>query len=573
MTNSTDRPVTTVLCILLMTHLSLWTGCTVSVSGGGAGGGGGGKPGSGSLTLSSSSVAPGGLVTVSHPGISAGSIIEVEFSGPNGFAVTVEGVDTQNGSTRIAAPPLMDLTTGQTSAGQVSVSVKGLTGQASLFIDDLPQVENLEPGTIVVFYLQTTIEELQAVRVDLAQIEADFPGAVTGTSGLVLIDEQIRDLQATIAQLENGQPITVELPGGGQATLTTADLQFADRWLASMLDGLQQAALNSPAGKRMLADPELKGLLSLRTTSECLQLAQEGASGQAVRDCFGEVVGDLRRFAGRGTNLGATAVTALGLGLAVFAGPEIALLGGVVAVISFTAGTVNAMVLGQNTDAFLNNDGEDFSLGQEIISQVGRFGFSVFTFLPSVAVSINDILSGAKTEKCLAEQQPDRRFQPDPNVAAFCEFDPSAGGGASGGDSPTTGTFNTTFVSTTGGVLTADASAAQISLSGSPSFPTISWTVGPLQQLHLIEDGQSGGFLYAVISNVEDDAEGDTVVTPISSPVTYGDYSSSDLMRFPDAPGFSVPSVAPALRADGTTYAVTVVTLAGQTASITFTIN
>ena len=39
------------------------------------------------------------------------------------------------------------------------------------------------------------------------------------------------------------------------------------------------------------------------------------------------------------------------------------------------------------------------------------------------------------------------------------------------------------------------------------------------------------------------------------------------------APGFDLPSFAPALRADGTSYGVTAVTTTGQTSSIVFTIN
>jgi hypothetical protein len=128
---------------------------------------------------------------------------------------------------------------------------------------------------------------------------------------------------------------------------------------------------------------------------------------------------------------------------------------------------------------------------------------------------------------------------------------------------PAEGTFVITFHSNTNGSSGVGGAGAQIQLSGSPAFPTISWGAGVGNAQQVTVGGNPGGLLYSI--HADDDDEG--VLYPLRSPVRYGNYAIPNTIQL-------IGSAAPALAA-GPSYIATVVPLnfTGFTASIVFRVN
>src|SRR5262245_6173902 len=55
--------------------------------------------------LSVTTAAPGEIITLTHPDITAGSGIRAKFAGPNGYLVDVSALSASDGSVKVMVPP------------------------------------------------------------------------------------------------------------------------------------------------------------------------------------------------------------------------------------------------------------------------------------------------------------------------------------------------------------------------------------------------------------------------------------------------------------------------------------
>ena len=129
-----------------------------------------------------------------------------------------------------------------------------------------------------------------------------------------------------------------------------------------------------------------KPLLTRRPIDECLK---EGMTDQERVDCIRGTIRDVREEAGQGTNAASAIATFIGLvtlGVgAVVSSPYVILTGIVVTSVGTITSYTNSAVNQQNSDTFLNNDGEgydctEYKLEAEHIVSHDRYGvrFKVF---------------------------------------------------------------------------------------------------------------------------------------------------------------------------------------------------
>ncbi len=129
-------------------------------------------------------------------------------------------------------------------------------------------------------------------------------------------------------------------------------------------------------------------------------------------------------------------------------------------------------------------------------------------------------------------------------------------------DNTGSGSFSIDGFSNIDGTIGSNGADADIQLSGSGSFPTISWPFGQAATL-LVSTAGTGSTIYGIVSGQD---ENDNLI-PLQSPVTYGNYNIADAVPFGAA---SNPS--PALSV-GQQYLITMSTITGGTASLIFTVN
>lgn len=389
----------------------------------------------GDIALSSAKLTPGQFLTITHRSILEGSTVEVEFRGSDGFLVSVEAIDTQDGSLRVAVPPFVVATTGEFRAAEVTVSIKGIDSQRSLMINDLLELEGVEPGAILRLFLEAAIESNQSTLNNLALIESELQGSFDSSAAVAAINQEIQSLQGTLNQLNTTGALVVDLAGIGPVTVGSDDLRRADRLLVSMLAGVTEQAGTDGSSKRVGA---LKGGLGStlhKDIGDCIPPPPNAQ--QSTPDCIREVLNDIRRATGQGTNLASMLATSVGLvvtvGGLIAASPEIALTGLIVAVIGAGTSFSNAAVNDQNTDSFLNNDRPGFDAGQEGASQLIRVGTSIVSNVPvigapaqavNVGLSVNDLINGAEAVRCSGDRQKSVNLQVITGVLEFCQVTP-----------------------------------------------------------------------------------------------------------------------------------------------------
>lgn len=413
--------------------MAWFIGCSANVGLGGAG-----------LHLSSGKLNPSQFLTISHDSIKKGLPVQVEFRGPGEFVVTIESYDVEDGSVRVAVPAFVDFANGTIGPGEVTVSIRGIAGQAALHINDLPPLDGVEPGAILALFLRSAIEDYQKTIDNLILIEAEFGPNETADHRDAL-NEQIQQLQATLAELETTGQLVVNMEGIGVATLTADWLRLGDRLLVSMLAGFDE--VNGAASK---------GSVSFRTVDECIcgpRCPEEcppnpppnpprcPPPGVDLTTCMGQVVDTWReslhkngvKWAGylaMGVGLGTSGLIIAGTipltGTVGITGLTIGILGGV-------SKFADAGLQGKNTDNFIQNNGGEFNPGQEALSQTARvltlgasIGFKPLeNALSTTATSVHlgvkgmDFYNGHKCSE-QSEQQKRRPLQVCTDVCAFC---------------------------------------------------------------------------------------------------------------------------------------------------------
>ncbi len=595
MTNSLGRKYVSALCVFLMVAGPItMPGCGTASIGGG------------DIALSSAKLTPGQFLTISASSILKGSTVEVEFQGPEGYLVSVEAFDTQDGSVRVAVPPFVDSVTGEFRASEVTVSIKGINSQQSLMIDDMLELGDLPPGTIVRMILEAAIESSQSTLDNLALIDTNLQNSVDSSEAVAAINQEIQALQDTLNELNTTGEFVVEISGVGPVAIGGDDLRTADRVLMSMIAGVAEQSETGTASK---STSNLKGAFAGSTrkdAGDCILLE----TVQEKIDCLQNVVSDVMSSTGQWTNLASMAAAGVGLGIFALGAfgiivitPEVAVTSLVVGVIGAASSFSNAAVNNQNTDSFLNNDRQGFDAGQEGASQLIRVGTSAASSLPvvgapaqavNVGLTVNDLLNGAESMKCSGSQQKTAAFQQvDATTTDFCTVTPLDDGGDVG-----TGTGDTTdpsqddqnptalggftllgFVNTDGssGFATADLAQAQIQLTGDPARPTISWTgVSDVFNVFVTTSDISSSnirVLYGLEGETPPDENGDTEQVAFAfSSVTYGTYGLTNTVPLYGLNGLLGPSDAVSL-SSGMVISLSITTFSGQIATLTVTVN
>ncbi len=540
MRNSIGRQATSYLCTLLMIVTPLFvtgSGCP-----------GGMDPSGSTLVLSASSADPGQSITISSEAITPSITQNARFQTSDGYDVAVELLDVQEGSARVVVPPYLDPSTGDFGAREVTVSIDGVSGSQPLAIGDLPDLGNADPGELLLALLEVTIESYEETLANLDEIQAETGEAIDSSEAEADLLDIIGTLTELRDELQQTGQITVDLGDGETQVLSGEDLRTADRLILALFDPIAD-------------DSTAKSVRASRDIAECLDVPAD----QRV-DCIKDVLNDIRRDTGRGTNLGSTLVTGAGLivfvaGL-VFTSEAIAVTGIIVTVIGAGSNYMNAAVNEQNTDAFLTNDGEGFNASKESASQAVRILSSAGSNLPgppgliskgvSFGTGVKDLVEGARSEKCRTNTQ-----QALDQVILFCDLtDPDAtddetpddgsddgmdDGSDDSDDMPDepSGAFTVLSYSNTDGTTGISADGAQITLSGSATAPTFSWSIPNVFVLFLVD--QAGTPLYGIEGEREDE-EGDIEQVPFAfSSVTYGDYSRTDTVPLIGASDSSPP--------------------------------
>ncbi|MDO8631785.1 MAG: hypothetical protein Q7R41_14960, partial [Phycisphaerales bacterium] len=191
------------------------------------------------LTSSDSALMPGQFVELFSSKIQSGTTLKVRFQGPGGFDVEAETILTDNGSARVAVPPLIDMQTGEFLEGEVQVSLPELSGgSVALTVQTLPQINSPFPGALLREVLLMSLELADAAEAKAAAIAADLPSAVESPSDLEFFTPQRAAIAAILEELDATGQLTVEAANGTIVTLTAQDLALGDRLLASYLVGI-----------------------------------------------------------------------------------------------------------------------------------------------------------------------------------------------------------------------------------------------------------------------------------------------------------------------------------------------
>src|SRR5688572_10101948 len=115
MNASLRQQFTTVLCTFLMIITPLMTpGCVPTAVAG--------------VTLSAGILNPGAFLQVFSSDITAGSTVQIQFSGPNGYSAVIETDLTEDGSAKVPVPFLWDAE-GNFISADVNVSVNGVASE------------------------------------------------------------------------------------------------------------------------------------------------------------------------------------------------------------------------------------------------------------------------------------------------------------------------------------------------------------------------------------------------------------------------------------------------------------
>lgn len=392
------------------------------------------------LLLSVGTIAPGRFFTIEHPDIKAGSTVQVRFAGSNGYVFTFDAQNTENGRVRVAAPPVVDVQSGQFAAGDVTVSVVGLEGEAGLSIEALPDTQGAAPGSVLRAVFAAALDDHTSLLGKIATVSEQTSGGADASGVESAANDMVQKLQSIINEYDATGSLTIQDADGTTRPMTTAELELADRYLAAILLGIAE---------------EMSGGISLPASARQARLlpAENGGSDQPdivqqVNNALPAVRDGLRSgLAGGSTFMAGAGVAITIIGLWIEA-PLIVFGGAICVVGGAVCSLANGALGGSNSDSFLNNDGDVFSSGQEAISQGIRYLSDVVSVVPGVpgliatatglATGIYDFFNNSRDIKCQEPQNaPNQRTI---GIAAgtvqdFCDGEAASGGsGGSGGD-------------------------------------------------------------------------------------------------------------------------------------------
>jgi hypothetical protein len=530
-----------------------------------------GEPASVAPTLSETKALPGQSIGVSHESIKAGDVVEVHFQTPDASAEkqVIKATALTDGEVIVSVPPYVEAQSGEITSGTMNLFLGDPALFTSILIDPLPDLLFESRGTILLALLEFSRSQYLLSRDLLTAI-----GLNDQTDTAVAVAEIVQaliTLGVWIDEISSQGTLTME-EDDSTIVLSGDDLNVLDRWLL-----LSLLAMNNFADSQLSTSSQLlttsalqvsrlsKGKATVQNQPPVNELLREswddfqralGSSPadedvkQAITDLVEQTLAKGKDAAARGSTLLAGYISLLATGTGQLGGTAISgvskALSQANAHFSTLAGAFTAWLTNKNTDSFRSRDREGFNSSSEFISQLARWGTNTLgNFLPgnqggnlfsniNTGLTINDLLSAAEIEIC--------RFE----ISFFC------------GTSATTG-FTIANYTNFDGSSGSDGKDADIQLSGSQSFPVISW---PGQGIALIVSKVS-------VSGTEPNIYGITgphsnAIVSIGSSARYGDYSG-DIEIVGDSPS-------PALKS-GSSYVIQVQNTDFQSASLFFLVN
>ncbi|MEA3332911.1 MAG: hypothetical protein U9Q58_04880 [Pseudomonadota bacterium] len=202
------------------------------------------------LTMSSSEAVPGSFITIEDDSIKEGEALNVTFADTSGYHVTLKTILTENGSARVPVPPVVDLSTGEFTSSEVTVTIPSCA-QAMLHILPLPDLPDLNPGDVVKMYLAYTKSNLQTALDHMNQFSLEFD---YDTSGLEQqIQNQINTIDASINEIETSAQMSMYSFYDGNIVLDQNDIRIFDQLLFAVLKGAMEEDLNGTVKENIVA--------------------------------------------------------------------------------------------------------------------------------------------------------------------------------------------------------------------------------------------------------------------------------------------------------------------------------
>jgi len=362
---------------------------------------------------------PGAFMTIRDPAILAGQPVTVEFTGPAGFRATMEAYKTRAGEAAVPIPPLVDVATGEMVAGTLSYGVLGSTLRSTVNVAAPPPAEDTPPGAVLRIVLEAAAEEHERTYAAITQIltelganapNAELPGDIFA-EGIAL--------RARLATYDQTGQFVLPLRDGTWHTMTAEEMTLADRWLASLMDGLaEQMELEAglPTAKLIA---RAQGQSPPRPRIDTM--AQQGV--QRVRQAI------QTGAAGASTLAAGVGIGVCLIGLAVNT-PVVVVIGGFCAVAGAAASFVNGAAGGTNADAFLARDPRRFDASAEALSQTARYGLVAASAaagpvgqlanVASLAASSKDFYANVRAIRCTSSAPPGNKKSLTYQSDEFC---------------------------------------------------------------------------------------------------------------------------------------------------------
>ena len=245
------RPLAVLLCLALALNPLACGGSS----------GGGGNGGSSDLRLDQDILIPGRFLQVRHESIRSGNELEVTFAGAGGYEVVVTGASTENGLATVSVPPFVDLTTGTYEAGEVEVSIPGVSESRPFRIAAPPRVTGAPTGTAFGMLIADGLEGLSDLRATVGT--AALAGGLDVSAYLAEIDAMIDALETLRDEVEDG---AIEMVVDGEAvTLGEEEIAILDGLVVGMLLGIEE---------------EIERTTGAGTSSRTLQGSEAETSGE-----------------------------------------------------------------------------------------------------------------------------------------------------------------------------------------------------------------------------------------------------------------------------------------------------
>ena len=533
------------------------------------GGSGGGSTSPSAPTLSESVVLPDQSLGISHRSIEEGDSVKLDFRSPDDSAViqTVYAIASADGEVVIPVPTYIDSSTGEISSGVMNLHLNDDELSVALTIDEVLELSFRTDGIILLALLEATRDKYLTTLTQLNNIALNT-SQVTTSESVASVNAALDKINDWIADFNSTGSITFD-DSDPDSRLGPEELNILDlRLLLSMLSA-------DIFADGLLADTDRKAhILDLQQNSQ-LEYRQPPVT-QLIRDSwddFQRALGNspassevkqsatdlFEQTLDKGKDAASKAVTGLTGYISLMTAGASRLggsaLSGVAkagsqgnALFSSLSGYYTAWLTNENTDSFDTRDKIDFDASQELLSQVVRYGSNTLgNFLPgdqggdffgdfNTTVTVSDVLEAAEVEVCNFE------------ISFFC-------------GTTVTRVLEVVSYLNFDGSTGLDGTAADIQLSGDPSFPQISWSGQGISLT--VSQFTTTSVIPNIFGVTGTNGQGSTSIQPFGSFVRYGDYTGNVNIVGED------PS--PALT-EGSNYAISLQNSSFQSATLVFTV-